>query len=49
MMRLRWPEWTWDNVLNERSFGQVGEGEDAMVWIVRYLGGMPLVIAGSAN
>ncbi len=39
----------WDNVLNERSFGQVGEGEDAMVWIVRYLGGMPLVIAGSAN
>lgn len=35
----------WDEVLRQRSYGEVGKDGDAMVWIVRYLGGMPLVIA----
>lgn len=39
----------WDVLLGERSFGQAGEGDDAMVWVVRYLGGMPLVIASPAR
>lgn len=39
----------WEAELSRRSFGQVGEGDQAMVWIVRYLGGMPLVIAGPAR
>ena len=39
----------WEEVLSRRSFGQIGEGDSAMVWIVRYLGGMPLVIAGPAR